>query len=126
MVVKKCSEDVLSCYRFKREKADGTFIIEHGCMDDKIDSKSTCVDIKKRCNRDPEGGDKSCFCRDCFGRLCNRSPLYKVAVEMTNAITGSMTGIMYLIDKVSELIRIGMFDASVLDGASNSTNSTNP
>jgi len=115
MIVTKCSEDVLRCYKFKREKADGTFIVEHGCMDDKIDSKKTCSDLKKSCNRDSEGGDKTCFCRDCFGKLCNGTPMYKVVAEMTNAITGSMSGIMYMIDKVSELIRVGMYDTSLLD-----------
>ena len=96
-------------------------------------NKFSCKDIKSEngisghdwtgCNRN--GNDETCFCKDCYGQLCNTSPMYKVAALMTNAVTGSMEGIMYMITAVTQLIRSGMFDASLLTGITNATNGTN-
>ena len=133
MQVVTCNEDVRKCYRYKNIKNDGTVLVKFGCMMDTQNEKFSCKDIKSvsgvkdqswtGCDRTKD--DKTCFCKDCFGRLCNAAPMYKVAAIMTNAVTGTMTGIMYMINAVTQLIRIGMFDASLLSGTANVTNGTN-
>ena len=128
-----CNEDVRKCYRYKNVKKDGAVFVKFGCMMDTQDEKFSCKDIKSEngidgqdwtgCNRNEN--DKTCFCKDCYGRLCNASPMYKVGALMTNSVTGSMSGIMYLLKGVIQLIRIGMFDASLITGTTNATNGTN-
>ena len=133
MQVVTCNEDVRRCYRYKNIKKDGTVLVKFGCMMDTQNEKFSCKNIKSvdgvkdqdwtGCDRTKD--DETCFCKDCFGRLCNAAPMYKVATIMTNAVTGSMTGIMYMITAVTRLIRIGMFDASMFTESANVTNGTN-
>ena len=78
---------------------------------------NTC-EIKKVANNCGVNG-RVCFCKQCYGRFCNDSPLYKAATMASNAVTGSVSSMMDLMNDLSWLLRLGMFDFSLF--SSNST-----
>jgi hypothetical protein len=100
-----------------------TVKIKHSCGVDDYESTSnqkTCDKMKEAANCGKNG--RICFCKDCYGRLCNSSPLYKAAQAQTQAITGSIDALMYLMRDLNKLLRIGMFDFSIVsESSSNST-----
>ena len=123
MKIETCGVDVTQCYYLKySDTASKAVHIKHACgVDDyhKTANLKTCeaMSVAAKCG---ENG-RVCFCKDCYGRLCNSSPLYKAAQAQTQAITGSIDSLMYLMRDLNKLLRVGMFDFSIISSTSNST-----
>ena len=126
MDIETCGVDVTQCYYLKyQDTATKAVKIKHACGVDNYDSTTnlhTCEKMKESANCGKNG--RVCFCKECFGRLCNSSPLYKAAQAQTQAITGAIDSLMYLMTDLNKLLRVGMFDFSIVSETSNSTNST--
>ena len=122
MDIMTCGVDVTQCYYMKyKDSKTNAVKIKHSCGVDNYDATEnlhTCEKMKKDANC---GGDRVCFCKDCYGRLCNSSPLYKAAQAQTQAITGSIDSLMYLMEDLNKLLRVGMFDFSVVSESGNTT-----
>ena len=83
-------------------------------------NQKTCTFKQSEANCGEDG--KLCFCRQCYGRLCNDSPLFKAAQAGMKTVTGTISGLSSLVDGLSKIIRAGMFDVTVANSlSSNST-----
>eukprot|EP00116_Pleurobrachia_bachei_P006658 sb/3466920/ len=119
-----CNMNVLQCYLLKTRESNGNIKVIRGCgekgssSEDGVNTK-TCEKRQeaKECGRD----GRVCFCRECYGRLCNDSPLFKAAQMSMKSISGTITGLSTLVDGMSKLLRAGMFDVSMMNELSANT-----
>lgn len=118
MGIETCGQDTTQCYQLKTLDTEGVVSIMHGCGVNTAteDNLKTC-DAKRSAAKCGEDG-MVCYCKECYGRLCNSSPFYKAAEAQTKAITGTISSVMYLMENLSTLLRVGMFDISVASGNS--------
>lgn len=125
MTKKTCDENVIQCYMLKTKNTDGKVSILHDCgysvpRGSKSTKNHNTCELERKNNQCGVNG-KVCYCKNCYGRVCNSSPLYESTKDQTATVTGTLDFVMMFIDNISKLIRVGMFDLSV---ANNNTSDT--
>ena len=123
-----CNQNTIQCYTLKYTDTGGEKTVRSCGSSIASNNHNTCTAEKAAAGCGKNG--RVCFCRQCFGRLCNASPLYKVANMQSKTAVGALQSLAVLMEDLTTLLRIGMFDISVLrstneTAADNSTISKN-
>ena len=123
MAVMECDHNTLQCYHLKYTDTNGATRTQRSCGDNSAKSNyATCAAKKAEAGCGKDG--RVCFCRNCYGRLCNDSPMYKAATLQANTLVGSVSGLMKLMGDLSTLLRLGMFDVSLVTGGTTVTSNS--